>query len=302
MARIAFLGTPAIAVPALEALVGAGHEVLLVVSRPDARRGRGGAVTPSPVKAAAERLGLPATDDLAEVEGSGAELGVVVAYGRIIPTSLLDEVPMVNIHFSLLPRWRGAAPLERAILAGDQETGVCLMAVAPELDTGGIYASTATPIGDKTLAVLQDELAGLGAELLVEALDDWTGSLGDPVEQVGEVTYAAKIAPGELAIDVRAGADEALRKIRLGRAFTTWDGRRLRILDARSSPQRGLGAPGVLDGTTLTLGDGAIELLAVQPESRSAMPAADWRRGLPPGDVLLGRASHERDDDPRLGP
>ena len=118
MARLVFLGTPEIAVPALEALVSAGHDVVLVVSRPDARRGRGRALTPSPVKAAATELGIEVTDDLARVSGSGAELGVVVAYGRLIPTPLLEQVPMVNIHFSLLPRWRGAAPLPRGLLAG----------------------------------------------------------------------------------------------------------------------------------------------------------------------------------------
>src|SRR5664280_283244 len=123
MARLVFLGTPDAAVPPLRALAAAGHDIALVVTRPDKKRGRGGALLPSPVKAAATELGLAVTDSLDEVAGAGAELGVVVAYGRIIPVAILDQLPMVNLHFSLLPRWRGAAPVERAILEGDAETG-----------------------------------------------------------------------------------------------------------------------------------------------------------------------------------
>ena len=138
MARLVFLGTPDDAVPSLEALVGAGHDVALVVTRADARRGRRGAPSPSPVKARAVELGLPVTDQLDDVLDAGAGLGVVVAYGRIIPARILDAIPMVNLHFSLLPRWRGAAPVERAILAGDRTTGVCVMAVEPGLDTSAM--------------------------------------------------------------------------------------------------------------------------------------------------------------------
>ncbi len=146
MARLVFLGTPDAAVPPLRTLVAAGHDVALVVTRPDKRRGRGGANVPSPVKAAAVELGLTVTDDLGEATGVGAELGVVVAYGRIIPVAVLDQLAMVNLHFSLLPRWRGAAPVERALLEGDAETGVCLMAVEAGLDTGAVYAVEATEI------------------------------------------------------------------------------------------------------------------------------------------------------------
>ena len=288
MARLVFLGTPDIAVPALDALVGAGHEVVLVVSRPDARRGRGTGRTPSPVKAAAQRLDLTVTDDLGLVASCGAELGVVVAYGRLIPTSVLTKVPMVNIHFSLLPRWRGAAPLERAILAGDSHTGVCLMAGAPELDTGGVYDFASTPIGDKTLGELRTELAQLGAGLLVHALRDGAATLGRPVEQDGEVTYAAKLRPEEFEIDLRRSAIEVMRTIRLGRAFTFLAGKRLRILEARVSDVGTQEAPGLLDGVMLATGDGVLELLVVQPESRGPMAAADWRRGLGSQRVTLG--------------
>jgi methionyl-tRNA formyltransferase len=294
VSRLVFLGTPDIAVPSLDALVDAGHDVVLVVSRPDARRGRGKQLSPSPVKEAALRLGLPVSDDLAEVAGCGAELGVVVAYGRLIPTSLLDEVAMVNIHFSLLPRWRGAAPLERAILAGDAETGVCLMAVAPELDTGGVYATAKTTVGDKSLSELRAELADLGAELLVEALAAGVTAMPEPVEQSGEITYATKISPGELEIALEGTVDEALRTIRLGRAFTSFEGRRLRILEARRSGDGALHPAGTLDGVTLSLGDGRIDLVRVQPESRAAMVATDWRRGLAAGLLELAAVGSPR--------
>ena len=137
------------AVPPLRALVDAGHDIALCVTRPDRRRGRGSAVTPSPVKAAALELGLPVSHSMEDVAEAGVELAVVVAYGRIIPASLLARVPMVNLHFSLLPRWRGAAPVERALLAGDEETGVCLMKLEEGLDTGPVYARLVVPIGDE---------------------------------------------------------------------------------------------------------------------------------------------------------
>ena len=155
--RLVFLGTPEMAVPPLRALVEAGHDVVGVVTRADTRRGRGGAHSPSPVKAAAEALGIPVghdPDDVLDAVAAGAELGVVVAYGRIIKPHLLDAIPMVNLHFSLLPRWRGAAPVERAILAGDPETGVGVMRVEEGLDTGGIYAEARVPIAPDTTADL----------------------------------------------------------------------------------------------------------------------------------------------------
>lgn len=288
--KLAFLGTPELAVPALESLVEAGHEVVLVVSRPDRRRGRGASSSPSPVKAAAERLGLLVTDELGQVAGCGAELGVVVAYGRIIPDELLDQLPMVNIHFSLLPRWRGAAPLERAILAGDATTGVCLMEVVPELDAGGVFARAEIELGDKVLDDLRDELASLGARLLVEELGR---GLGDPVPQEGVVTYARKVDASELELDVEGGVEQALRTVRLGRARTTDRGRRLLILAAERCEDLEAARPGELDGTRLRLGDGAIDLLVVQPENRRAMAAADWRRGAGAGASVLGSGGQE---------
>src|SRR3984885_16035990 len=147
------------AVGPLRALVAAGHDITLCITRPDRRRGRGGTVTPSPVKEAALSLGIPVSHAMDDVAQAGVELAVVVAYGRIIPVSLLEQVPMVNLHFSLLPRWRGAAPVERAILAGDHETGVCVMRVEAGLDTGPVYARRVVPLDDEVdLPTLQREL------------------------------------------------------------------------------------------------------------------------------------------------
>jgi methionyl-tRNA formyltransferase len=287
MARLAFLGTPEMAVPPLGALVGAGHDVALVVTRADKRRGRGGATTPSPVKEAAQQLGLPVTHDLADVAGAGVELGVVVAYGRIIPAGLLEQVPMVNLHFSLLPRWRGAAPLERAILAGDRETGVCVMKIEAGLDTGPVYARRAVPISDETtLHALQSELVEIGTELLVGVLAGGVHGLPTPEPQVGEPTIAAKITPEDLHLDWTRPARELLRTVRLERAWTTFRGKRLTVLDATvDDAHGGTGddhAPGAIVGAAVATGEGALVLGRVQPESRSPMSAEEWLRGVRP--------------------
>jgi methionyl-tRNA formyltransferase len=288
MSRLAFLGSPPVAIPPLRALVGAGHDVALVVSQPDKRRGRGSALVPSPVKQAAEELGIRVTDHLDDVLEADIELGVVVAYGRIIPQRILDVVPMVNIHFSLLPRWRGAAPVERAILAGDQETGVCLMGLEAGLDTGPIHASARVAIGpDETAAALFDRLSALGAGLLVDALADGVAGLPPGVPQNGEVTYAAKLDPKEFELDWTRPADELLRVVRLGRAWTTFRGKRLRIVDAqRAEPETG--APGEINDLVVRAGGGGLHLLVVQPEGRGAQKAADWANGArpAPGELL----------------
>jgi methionyl-tRNA formyltransferase len=233
MARLVFLGTPEAAVLPLRTLVEVGHDVALVVTRPDRRRGRGSGLQPSPVKSAANELGLAVTDSLDDVPGAGAELGVVVAYGRIIPTAVLDHLPMVNLHFSLLPRWRGAAPVERAILEGDAETGVCLMAVEAGLDTGGIYAECDTVIGDdETADELRARLVAMGCGLLEQHLKDGVAGLPVPRDQKGQPSYAEKILPAEHEIHWEQPAVQIHRVIRLGRAWTTFRGRRLRILRA----------------------------------------------------------------------
>ena len=148
------------AVPPLRALVAAGHDVALVVTRPDRRRGRGTAASPSPVKAAALELGLPVSHDVDDALGADAELGVVVAFGRIIKPHVLEALPMINVHFSLLPRWRGAAPVERALLAGDEVTGVCVMGVEETLDTGPVYGCRTVPIPGDTTAEAAARRAG----------------------------------------------------------------------------------------------------------------------------------------------
>ena len=289
--RLAFLGTPDVAVPPLRALHAAGFEIPVVLTRPDTRRGRGSATTPSAVKVAAEELGLSVTHVLDDVLAAEVELGVVVAYGRIIPRRVLVQVPMVNLHFSLLPRWRGAAPVERALLAGDDRTGVCLMEVAEGLDTGGVYAVEETPIApDDTLETLRGRLVEMGTTMLVDALQ--TG-LGPPVEQRGEVTHAAKIDPAELELDWSRPAAELDRLVRLGGAWTTFRGKRLKVWAATIEPDRepgtagsggvaGAGAPGSLVGPTVATGAGALHLGVVQPEGKGRQAADAWRNGARP--------------------
>jgi methionyl-tRNA formyltransferase len=292
VARLVYLGTPVAAVPPLRTLVAAGHDVALVVSRPDKRRGRGGALAPSPVKAAALELGLPVTDDLAEATTVGAELGVVAAYGRIIPVSILDELPMVNLHFSLLPRWRGAAPVERALLEGDAETGVCLMAVEAGLDTGAVYAVEATGIDpDETVDELRDRLVGIGCRMLEQHLAEGRAGLPVPRDQAGNPTYAEKLLSHELELDWERPATHLRRVVRLGRAWTTFRGKRLRVLSAGAAgtdPADGHGdavlAPGEVSGTTVGAGEGTrLELVTVQPEGKRPMEASAWRNGVQPG-------------------
>lgn len=288
--RLAFLGSPAAALPTLRALLDAGHDVALVVSGPDRRRGRGGASSPTPVKAMALDLGLRVTDDLDEVMGAGVELGVVVAYGRIIPMRILERVPMLNVHFSLLPRWRGAAPVERAILAGDDRTGVCVMEVAEGLDAGAVRAAAETTIDDETTAAeLTDRLAVLGSELLVEVL------AAGPVDGVAQsddgVTYAHKISTADRRLDWSLPASQLHRVVRIGGAWTDFRGARLKVLAARPHPGAHAEPAGVLRGTTVGCGDGTVlELLRVQPEGKASMDASDWVNGARPDGEVLGDA------------
>jgi methionyl-tRNA formyltransferase len=279
---LAFLGTPDVAVGPLEALHNAGYEVAVVVTQPDKRRGRGGALLPSPVKAAADRLRLPVTTRVDDVLAAGVELGVVVAFGKLIKPHVLDAVPMVNVHFSLLPRWRGAAPVERALLAGDDETGVCLMQLEAGLDTGPVLACRAVPIGaEATAAGLRQMLATVGTDLLLSQLHD---GLSPGTPQAGEPTYAAKIEPDELRLDWTQPATALHRVVRVGRAWTTFRGRRLGVHSARVAGSDGLRdlAPGELAGPVVGTGAGALELTLVQPEGRAAMTARDWLNGARP--------------------
>lgn len=298
--RLVYLGTPQVAVPPLHALHSAGHDIALVVSGADKRRGRGRATSPSPVKAAALELGLTVTDRPDELLEVGADLGVVVAYGRIIKPHLLDQLAMVNLHFSLLPRWRGAAPVERAILAGDDRTGVCVMDVEETLDTGGVHARVEVPLDDAITAdELRAQLTRLGSELLVDTL---ANGLGTAVPQPDDgVTYAEKLRAGDVELDWTRPAVELHRIVRVGGAWTTFRGERFKVLAAeRIDPPAASGdsaagadplpAPGVLDRTVVGCGDGgALRLVTVQPPGKPSMDAGAWANGARPGpDDRLG--------------
>ncbi len=285
--RVVYFGTPEVAVPPLQALYSAGHDVALVVTRPPKRRGRRQAPTPSPVEAAATEMGLAVTCDLSDALHVEADLGVVVAYGEHIGDEVLERRRTVNLHFSLLPRWRGAAPVERAILAGDTETGVCLMDVASEIDTGAVYRRAPTPIEPQESATeLRARLCELGIGLLLGALSE---GFGDPVPQSGEVTWADKMSTSELRVDWSAPAEHVLRLVRVGGAWTTYWNRRLKVLEARLAA--GTGQPGAAgsislvprsgDGPAVNVatGSGAVELLTLQSEGRAAAPARDWVNG-----------------------
>jgi len=261
------------AVPTLRALVDAGHDVALVVTAADKRRGRGSALAPSPVKAAALELGLPVTDridDLLDIDPL-PDLGVVVAFGRLIKPHVLAAVPMINVHFSLLPRWRGAAPVERAILAGDEVTGVCVMDVEEGLDTGAVYRREEVPIGpDTTADELRVELVDVGTRLVLDAL---AAGLGEPEPQVGEAVYAHKIDPAELHLDWTKPAVELHRVVRLGGGWTTFRGHRLKIW--RTS----IATAAPADALTVPTATEPIHVLEVQPEGKGRMPARAWANG-----------------------
>ena len=276
--RLVYFGTPQLAVEPLRALSGAGFEVTLAVTGPDRRRSRRGTSEPSPVSRAATELGVPVTHDPSDAAAAAgtADGAVVVAYGRLIGGDVLAALPAVNVHFSLLPRWRGAAPMERAILAGDETTGVSLMALTETLDTGPLYATVTTPIDPtETLADLQSRLVALSCPLLVDVLADGPR---DPVPQQGEITWAAKVTDEDLRLDWERPAAELHRQVRLGRAWTTLDGERLRILHATVDEDHD-GPPGVLRGVVVGTAGGGLRLEEVQAAGRRAIPAAEWQRG-----------------------
>ncbi len=280
--RIAFAGTPDDAVPALHALVEAGFGIPVVVTGAPRRRSRRGSDTPSPVAAAARELGLPVSHDPSDLAGCNADCAVVVAYGQLISEDLLAVTPMLNLHFSLLPRWRGAAPVERALLAGDHRTGVSLMALEPALDTGPVYWRHEVSIGrDDTAADLRQRLAHDGAQHLAGSL---AAGLGTPQPQSGEPTYARKLTPADRQIDWPQPAAHIHRQIRVGGAWTTLDGERIIIREATSQSGQAVTPPGTLVDDAVATGDGLILLRTVQPAGRAALDAHDWLRGarLPP--------------------
>lgn len=298
--KLVFFGTPADAVPALEALHAAGHEVALVVTQPDRRRGRGSEPSPSPVREAAETLGLAVRtpekshEVVDEVAAVGADVGVVVAFGQLLPPALLEAVPhgFVNVHFSLLPRWRGAAPVERAMLAGDRETGVCIMALEAGLDTGPVFARERTPIGgSETAGELRARLVALGTDLLVATLPRVPEVT--PAPQTGEPTYADKLTVDEFELDWEQSAEDLARIVRSGNprpgAWTTDHGSRLKVWRVRPLSACIDAEPGTVFGhTRVATGEGALELVEVQPEGRRAMDANAWLAGRRAPDPLLG--------------
>lgn len=279
--RLLYLGTPAMAVRPLRALVDAGFDVVGVVTRIDKRRGRGGELSPSPVKAAAVALGLPVVHTVDEGIGlaaaAGAELGVVVAFGQLIRPHALAALTMVNLHFSLLPRWRGAAPVERALLAGDTVTGVCLMQLEEGLDTGPVFARVEVPIGaEATGDSLRHALVEVGTRLLV---DELSAGLPAPVAQAGEVTYAAKLTPEDLRLDWSRPAGELERVVRLGGAWTVVRDKRLKVHEVELVDARVSGDVFVDPATGIV---GGLRLVTVQPEGKAPMAYRDFANGARP--------------------
>ena len=292
--RIVFMGTPAFAVPALGALVAAGHDVACVYTQPPRRAGRGHRQRLSAVHEAANRHGLavrhPARlDDSGDFAALAADIAVVAAYGLILPAALL-EVPRlgcVNIHASLLPRWRGAAPIQRALLAGDEETGITVMQMDEGLDTGPILAQRRLAIGPRDDAgKVHDALAAMGAELLLETLAEVAEERCRPRPQPDHgATYAAKIERGETAIDWREPAAAVHRRVRaFSPAPGAWfeaDGTRIRVLAARLLPGVSA-APGTVidDRGAVACGEGGLRLERLQRAGREAVDAESFLRGF----------------------
>lgn len=310
--RVVFAGTPEVALPSLRALLDSRHEVLAVLTRPDARAGRGRTLRPSPVSALAHEAGVevltpPNARDagfLARLADLAPDAVPVVAYGHLVPRAALD-IPRhgwINLHFSLLPRWRGAAPVQRALIAGDTRTGACAFVLEEGLDTGPIIDSLATDVGDEESAgELLDRLALDGAPVLLRALDALEEGTATFTPQVGAPTHAPKLTRDEARLDWSAPAARLHDLVRgctpAPGAWTTWSGTPLKVLQTRTCPP---GRDGDADATTTTTppttltpgrlradrsrvlvgtGAGDLELVRVQPQGKKPMAAADWARG-----------------------
>ncbi|OYW16098.1 MAG: methionyl-tRNA formyltransferase [Novosphingobium sp. 12-64-8] len=311
--RVIFMGTPDFAVPTLQALVAAGHNVVAAYSQPPRPAGRGKKLQPSPVALAAQAHGievrtpvsLKGADEQAAFAALEADIAVVAAYGLILPQAVLDapKLGCLNVHGSILPRWRGAAPVQRAILAGDAVTGVTIMQMERGLDTGPMLAKAETPVDGKTAGELTDEIASLGAALMVQVLADLRDFA--PVVQPDEgVTYAQKIDKAESRLDFRRSAVDVERQVRafapVPGAFFELEGERYRVLAAEvvddgALPEEGprlRGGAGVVvdDRLTVACGVGALRIGMVQRAGRPAMEAAAFLRGriVPVGTVLGG--------------
>jgi methionyl-tRNA formyltransferase len=319
--RIAFMGTPPFAARALEALIVAGHEIAAVYSQPPRPAGRGHKLVKSAVHTLAEAHGievrtperLKSLDEHAAFAALNLDLAVVAAYGLILPKAILDapRLGCVNIHASLLPRWRGAAPIQRAILAGDAETGVTIMRMDVGLDTGPMLLKGVVPIGRwTTTANLTEALTDLGAKLVVEAVVKLEkGELPDIAQPEDGMTYAAKLERADGVIDWTKSAAEIDRQVR---ALNPWPGtsfevggERIKLLEA--TPTTARGAPGTIVGTSedgspiAACGEGALKLTLLQRPGRAAQDGASFLRGfaLPPGTVLGGN-DHALETDHRV--
>ena len=279
--RIVYIGTPQIAVAPLQALVAAGFDVELVVTGVDKRRGRGTQTTANPVKTAALALGIPISHDINDVLKLNPDglLGVVVAFGSIIAPEILQHVPMINIHYSALPRWRGAAPVERAILEGDSTTAVCVIQVVEQLDAGDVLATAPCTIrDDDSVAGLRDRLGHLALPLLIDICSNGVSS---QQAQVGDVVIARKISTNDLAIAWSSSPDQISRQVRLGNAFTFFEGKRFKVHEvSRVSEQLPEGSISFNDGMVLVgTREGSLQLLTVQPEGKPRIAASEWARG-----------------------
>src|SRR5690606_28506166 len=299
--RIGFMGTPDFSVPTLHALHEAGHQIPAVYTQPPRPAGRGKQLQPSPVHRAAEALGIEVRHPLglrdldaqAEFLVLEPEVAVVVAYGLILPQPILDGPAMgcLNVHASLLPRWRGAAPIQRAILAGDHVTGVTIMRLELGLDTGPMLATARVPIEDKTSGELHAELAEIGARLMVDTLGQLDQLKAEPQPELG-ATYAAKIDKGESRIDWSKPAELIEREVRAFAPFPgSWfelDGERIKLLKARVIGVNGVPGTGLDEEFTIACGDAAIRALTVQRAGKPAMTAEEFLRGkpVPAGTVL----------------
>ena len=302
--EIVFAGSPAAAVPSLQALTASRHDILAVLTRQDSPQGRRRELTPTAVALAADALALPiikanrlageATDQISALQ---PDLGVIVAYGGLVREPLLStpRLGWINLHFSLLPRWRGAAPVQRAIMAGDEITGASVFQLVPELDAGDLFGQLTQPIGShETAGHLLDSLAFSGAELLVRAVDAIADGTARPVAQQGDVTLAPKLTLDDGRIDWTQHATTVIDLVRgvtpEPGAFTTVEGQRLKILDAVIARETAGLAPGAFGGSGHVLVGTAtdpVELLQVQPAGKRAMSAADWWRGRSAGDTLV---------------
>ena len=300
--RLAFMGTPEFAVPTLDALVAAGHDVAAVYTQPPRRANRGKKLTPSAVQQRAEELGLLVRSPLslrqedaqADFAALGLDVAIVAAYGLILPPAILNA-PIhgcLNVHGSLLPRWRGAAPVQRALLAGDATTGVMVMQMEAGLDTGPIRATTEIEIGDKTTGQLTMELAELGAELMVRTLADLEAfpCVAQPEDGV---TYATKIDKAETKLDFSVSAEAVERQIRAFNpapgAWFEFEGERYRVLAADIVAANGAAGTIIDDQLTIACNTNAIRPSLIQRAGKPAMPTADLLRGkpIPAGSVLL---------------